>query len=80
MEADELWQKGCHRKQKFIQDDVGMQYITINVKSLKPVIERLKQMKVTFLGETPIPLNAKSHFALVQDPDGNFIELIGPLD
>jgi catechol 2,3-dioxygenase-like lactoylglutathione lyase family enzyme len=72
--------KATHPKQKFIQDDVGMQYITINVKSLKPVIERLKQKKVPFLGDTPTPLNAKSHFVFVQDPDGNFIELIGPLE
>ena len=72
--------KATHPKQKFIQDDVGMQYITINVKSLKPVIERLKQKNVPLLGDTPIPLNAKSHFAFVQDPDGNFIELIGPLE
>ncbi|WP_207955511.1 VOC family protein [Segetibacter sp. 3557_3] len=72
--------KASHPKQKFIQDDVGMQYITINVKSLKPVIERLKQKNVPLLGNTPIPLNAKSHFAFVQDPDGNFIELIGPLE
>src|SRR5436190_9772239 len=34
--------KTTHPKQNFIQDDVGVQYITINVKALKPVIERLK--------------------------------------
>lgn len=72
--------KAARKKSKFIQDNTGMRYITINVKSLKPVIERLKQKNVPFLGVTPIPLNAKSHFALVQDPDGNFIELIGPLE
>src|SRR5687767_6034116 len=34
--------KGTHPQQNFIQDDVGVQYITINVKALKPVIEKLK--------------------------------------
>ncbi|WP_345264103.1 VOC family protein [Nibrella viscosa] len=72
--------KASHPKPRFIQDDTGMQYITINVKALKPIIDRLTQMKVPFLGSTPTPLNGKSHFVLVQDPDGTFIELIGPLE
>lgn len=72
--------EAAHAEQNFIQDDVGMQYITINVKALKPVIERLKQKNVSFLGSTPTPLNEKVHFLLVQDPDGIFIELIGPME
>jgi hypothetical protein len=72
--------KATHPKQRFIQDDVGMQYITIQVKALKPLIERLKQKNVAFLGSTPTPLNGDLHFLLVQDPDGNFIELIGPME
>lgn len=71
--------KTRHPKPKYIQDDTGVQYITINVKALKPVIERLKERDVPFLGSTPIPLNEDSHFVLVQDPDGIFIELIGPI-
>jgi hypothetical protein len=72
--------KSTKAKSKFIQDDTGVQYITINVKALKPVIERLKAKNVPFLGSSPIPLNQKSHFVLVQDPDGTFIELIGPME
>lgn len=72
--------KAPHKKPNFVQDDLGMQYITINVKSLKPVIERLAKQKVKFLGSTPTKLNEDLHFLFVQDPDGNFIELIGPLD
>ncbi|GAB4041596.1 VOC family protein [Spirosoma jeollabukense] len=71
--------KAAHPKPRFIQDDTGMQYITINVKALQPIIDRLTQMKVPLLGSTPTALNAKAHFVFVQDPDGNFIELIGPL-
>ncbi|GAB3280101.1 hypothetical protein GCM10027347_55090 [Larkinella harenae] len=67
-------------KSTYIQDDTGMQYITLQVKALKPIIDRLTQMKVPFLGSTPTPLNGKSHFVFVQDPDGTFIELIGPLE
>jgi len=72
--------KTTHPKQNFIQDDVGVQYITINVKALKPVIERLKQKNVPLLGSTPTSLNGNSQFVFVQDPDGNFIELIGPME
>lgn len=72
--------KATHPKQNFIQDDTGVQYITINVKALKPVIERLKQQDVPFLGSTPTPLNQDLHFVLVQDPDGTFVELIGPME
>ena len=72
--------KSAHPKPKFIQDDTGVQYITIHVKSLKPIIDRLKEQKVTFLGSTPTPLNGNTHFVLVQDPDGTFVELIGSLE
>lgn len=71
--------KADHPKSKFIQDDTGPQYITIQVKSLKPIIDRLKEQNVTFLGNTPTPLTKDSHFVLVQDPDGTFVELIGPM-
>jgi catechol 2,3-dioxygenase-like lactoylglutathione lyase family enzyme len=70
--------KAVHRKLTFVQDDLGVQYVTINVKSLKPIIESLTKLKVKFLGSTPTPLNKDTHFLLVQDPDGTFIELIGP--
>src|SRR5690554_2950498 len=69
-----------HPKQQFIQDDTGMQYITINVKALKPVIERLKAMNVPFLGSTPTALHGNLQFLLVQNPDGTFVELIGPME
>ncbi len=72
--------KATHPRQNFIQDDTGVQYITINVKALKPIIDRLKQKNIPLLGSTPTRLNANSQFVLVQDPDGTFIELIGPME
>ena len=64
----------------FIQEDTGPQYITIMVKSLAPFIERIYKHQVKLLGETPVPAGPDMHFVLVQDPDGTFIELIGPLE
>lgn len=70
--------KPTHPKQKFVPDDTGMQYVTIYVKSMKPILERIKKYKVKTLGITPTKLDETYGFVLVQDPDGNFIELIGP--
>ena len=70
---------GSHPIPKYIHDDTGMQYITINVNSLEPFLKRIKKHNVKLLGDTPVPLGEKDHFVLVQDPDGTIIELIGPL-
>ena len=67
------------QRSKHIDGFTGMQYITINVEDLGPFVKRLKQHKVKLLGETPVELPNGKYLALVQDPDGTFIELIGPL-
>lgn len=69
-----------HPRSKFIQDDTGMQYITIMVKSLEPFLKRIEKHNVKLLGDTPIPLGPDQHFVLIQDPDGTIVELIGPLN
>lgn len=66
-----------HPKQNYVPDDTGIQYITIFVKSMKPFLERIKKYDVQMLGKTPSMLDETRQFVLVQDPDGNFIELIG---
>lgn len=70
--------KATHPKQTYVPDDTGMQYITIFVKSMKPLLERIHAHGVKILSATPSMLSETTHFVLVQDPDGNFIELIGP--
>lgn len=72
--------QASHPKQNHLQDDTGMQYITIHVKALKPVLQRIKENNVKLLGDTPISLGGTRQFALVQDPDGTFVELIGPME
>lgn len=68
-----------HPKQQYIQDDTGMQYITIFPKDMKLAIARIKKHKIPTLGETPTKLPNGKTFVLIQDPDGTFIELIGDL-
>jgi len=72
--------EATHTTSKHIQDDTGMQYITINVTSLEPFLERIKKHKVKLLGDTPVPLDNDNHFVLVQAPDGTIVELIGPME
>jgi len=67
-----------HPMPTYIQDDNGMQYITIMVNSLEPFLKRIEKYNIKLLGDTPIPLG-ENHFVLIQDPDGNIIELIGTL-
>lgn len=70
--------KSTHPRQSYVPDDTGMQYVTIFVKSMKPLLERIHAHGVKTLGSTPSMLSETTQFVLVQDPDGNFIELIGP--
>ena len=70
--------KAKHPKQKYIQDDTGVQYVTLFVTSMKPFLESLKKHKVKILSETPTTVKEGRQFVLIQDPDGTFIELIGP--
>ena len=68
------------KKKKFINDELGVQYFTIYVKTLRPVYERLKENNIPLLGSTPVQMKGGNSFILIQDPDGTFIELIGPMD
>lgn len=70
--------KATHPKSKYIHDDTGVQYITILVNHLNPVIERVKKNNVKILSNEPSSLGENRFFILVQDPDGTFIEIIGP--
>ena len=70
--------KPGHKKPKYLHDDTGMQYITILVNHLNPIIERVNKNNIPILSGKPSKLDENRFFILVQDPDGTFIELIGP--
>ena len=70
--------KASHPKPKYIHDDTGMQYITILVNHLDPIMERVAKNNIKILSKKPSQLGENRYFILVQDPDGTFIELIGP--
>ena len=60
-----------------IQDQNGMQYITIFPNSTQAILQRIRENNIPFLGDTPIKLPDGRDFILIQDPDGVFIEIIG---
>ncbi len=67
------------QQNRFIHSHTGIQYLTIFVTALEPILARIEEHKVKLLGETPIPLGERGSFVLIQDPDGTFVELIGPM-
>jgi len=70
---------GKDQDQKFIHSTIGVSYLTLFVSDLDKSIEKLKAAKVKFLGKTPASLGGKNHILVFRDPDGNFIEFIGPM-
>jgi len=70
--------KAKKQENNYISTHTGVQYLTIQVKNLTPFVESIKKHNVKFAGDTPIPLG-DNHFVLVKDPDGTFVELIGPM-
>ena len=63
---------------EYIYDHTGVQYITINVKDLSPIVERVKAHDVTMRGNSPVKLGENRYLLLIRDPEGTFVELIGP--
>jgi len=68
-----------HPEQQFIQDDTGMQYMTLYVKNLDPIIKNIQKAGIPFLNKPNTRIRDGRGFILIQDPDGIFIELIGPM-
>ncbi|QDU62023.1 Glyoxalase-like domain protein [Planctomycetes bacterium Pan216] len=67
---------------KTIVSRLGFSYLTIRVKDLDRALERLAETKVSSLAKGPVPLPKgfpNLYLSLVRDPDGNFVELIGPM-
>ncbi len=78
--------EGGGRSRKIKNDHVttslGFSYITIFVKSTDEALARLKKAGVKPIAHSPkaLPANLNPAMALtiVRDPDGNFVELVGP--
>lgn len=63
---------------RFIHSTLGLNYLTIYVSDMMPLLRRLKAAEVKLLGDSPVDLGGGTLLVTFQDPDGTFIELIGP--
>jgi lactoylglutathione lyase len=70
------------KDQGFIHSTLGYSYITIHITDTTAALERLKKAGVKPIAKSPLPVPkdiAEGIFlTIVRDPDGNFIELVGP--
>ncbi|MFT6177975.1 MAG: putative enzyme related to lactoylglutathione lyase [Akkermansiaceae bacterium] len=67
--------------QTYITSSLGFSYLTIHVNSTKVALERLKKAGVKVLAKGPATIpNTKVALTVIKDPDGNFVELVGPAD
>ncbi len=69
---------GAEPDHEYIHSTLGLSYLTFFVTDMDRAVERLKKAKVKLLGETPAALGGGNFLTTFHDPDGNFIELIGP--
>jgi lactoylglutathione lyase len=63
---------------QYICSSLGLSYITVFVSDLDKMMDRLKQHGVVPV-KPPYKLSGNNYLILVKDPDGNNIELIGPM-
>lgn len=65
--------------QTYITSSLGFSYLTIHVKDMDASVARLKKAGVKVLAKGPVALSGgKVYLTVVKDPDGNFVELVGP--
>lgn len=65
-------------ERKFVHSTMGMNYLTIYVSDMTQQLRQLKEGGVKLLGDSPVELGGGTKLVTFQDPDGTFIELIGP--
>ena len=70
--------QGKKPDQQFIHSTLGVSYLTLFVTDMGEAVKRAEKAGVKMLGETPAKVGPNNYLTVFQDPDGNFIELIGP--
>jgi predicted enzyme related to lactoylglutathione lyase len=66
----------------FIHSSLGMRYLTIAVTDMTAAVERANKAGATPIAKGPMPLPEGFpkgvYLAVLRDPDGNMVELVGP--
>ncbi|MBA7690535.1 hypothetical protein ES703_99064 [subsurface metagenome] len=63
---------------RFIHSSLGFSYLTIFVSDTTASVERARKAGAVPVKE-PYHLGGNNYLTLVKDPDGNFIEFVGPM-
>jgi catechol 2,3-dioxygenase-like lactoylglutathione lyase family enzyme len=63
----------------FLHSQYGFRYLTIMVKDMAKALERVKAAGVKLVAKSPVALGGQTALTVLRDPDGNFVELVGPL-
>ncbi len=63
---------------RFVNSTYGPSYLTLHVADMDPILKAAAKHKIKPLAKGPVKIGAKGYLALIRDPDGNFIELVGP--
>ena len=75
---------GAKAANDYIHSTLGYSYITIYVNSVHEAMSRLRRARIApdSNGQVSLPgdIDSSQALILVRDPDGNFIELIGPVN
>lgn len=66
---------------KFIHSELGYRYLTIGVKDMARAVASLEKAGVKPLGKCPValPTAPNRYVCVFRDPDGNFVEYVGPM-
>lgn len=66
----------------FIHSQSGFRYLTIYINDTNTALERMKKAGVKAIGkgtnEIPADIAKGMFLTIIRDPDGNFVELVGP--
>ena len=69
---------GARVDNSFVNSTLGPSYLTLHVNDMDPILKAAADHKVNPLAKGPIKIGGDRYLALIRDPDGNFIELVGP--
>lgn len=64
---------------EFINSSLGFSYLTVHVTDMKNAVDRAKNADVRPV-KAPYKLGGNNYLTLLKDPDGNIVELVGPMN
>lgn len=77
-------EKTAERNDRVVDSESGYRYMTVFVGDMNRTLKRLRELDVKPLGDGPVNLGSDSphevFVVLVRDPDGNLVELVGPMN